>query len=36
MDHGISKAPLTVIQNIYLFLIYLTKKIIRKELDFKV
>ena len=35
-DRGISKAPLTVIQNIYLFLICLTKKIITKELDFKV
>ena len=36
-DRGISKAPLIVIiQNIYLFLICLTKKIITKELDFKV
>ena len=35
-DRGISKAPLTVVQNIYLFLICLMKKIITKELDFKV
>ena len=36
MDRGISKALLTVIQNIFLFLICLTKKIITKEVDFKI
>ena len=35
-DHGISKAPLTVIQKIYLYLICLTKKTITKDLNFKV